>query len=64
MKRKGTKGEKNGNDIPSPHCVADYNKNMGGVDYSDQTMKYYNYVRISEKWYRHVFYHLLGLSSL
>lgn len=56
VKRKGKKDEKNDDDIPCcPPCV-----NMGGVDYCNQIMKYYNCGRKS-KIYRHLFYHLLEL---
>ena len=50
------KGEKNGTDIPDPPSVSDYS-NMGGANYYDQIMKYYNCGRKSKKWYRHIFYH-------
>jgi len=59
VKRKGKKGERQGIEVSCLPCVRDYNQNMGGVDLSDQMMKYYN--RKSKKWYSRVFYHLLEL---
>ena len=41
------KGEKNGTDIPGPPSVSDYS-NMGGANYYDQIMKYYNWKEIKK----------------
>jgi len=42
VKRKGKKGERQGIEVSCPPCIRDYNQNMGGVEFSDQMMKYYN----------------------
>ncbi|KAF7685526.1 hypothetical protein CDIK_3725, partial [Cucumispora dikerogammari] len=33
-----------------PLCIGDYNKNMGGVDLSDQMIKNYNTYRKTKRW--------------
>lgn len=46
--------------IPPP--IADYNQNMGGVDLSDQLIKYYNAVKKTKKWWKVLFYHFIDMS--
>ena len=62
VKRKGKRGERDGIDIPAPPCVRAYNKHMGGVDFADRIIKYYNCARRSCRWNRRVLFHLLELS--
>lgn len=37
-----------------PGCIDDYNRHMGGVDRSDQRMKYYLFPHRSRKWYHRI----------
>ena len=62
VKRKGKRGERDGIDVPSPPCISDYNSFMGGIDFADRIVKYYNYARRSRRWNRRVIFHLLELS--
>ena len=62
VKRKGKRGERDGIDVPSPPCISDYNSFMGGVDFADRIVKYYNCARRSRRWNRRVIFHLLELS--
>ena len=50
--------------IKKPKLVDDYNSHMGGVDTSDQLIRYYGYPHRSIKWWKRVFFHLLDLSIL
>ena len=52
---------KRGNKI-KPLCVEDYNKNMSGIDRSDQMIAYYSTPRKTVRWYRKIFFHLIDLS--
>lgn len=45
-----------------PQCVIDYNKNMSGIDRSDQMMAYYSSPRKTIRWYRKIFFHLIDIS--
>ena len=47
--------------IPSPPCIWDYNSYIGGVDFADRIVKYYNCARCSRRWNRRVIFHLLEL---
>ena len=60
VKRKGQRGR--GIQISCPPLVHDYNKFMGGVNFADRIVKYYNCARRSRKWYRRVIFHLLEVS--
>ena len=61
VKRKGKRGERDGIDVPSPPCIWDYNSYIGGVDFADRIVKYYNCARCSRRWNRRVIFHLLEL---
>ena len=61
VKRRGTKVHPEPTEIPCPPCVRPYNKKMGGVDFSDHMIKFYNLGRRSRRWYRRVLFHLLEL---
>ena len=52
------------NPIYKPTCILDYNKNMSGVDLSDQLMMYYSFLRKSCKWWRKLFFHLFEMLLL
>ena len=45
-----------------PAVVLDYNKNKTGVDRSDQMLSYYTFSRMTVKWWKKLFFHLLDLA--
>ena len=47
-----------------PVAIHDYNKNMAGVDKSDQLMQYYSFKRKTIKWWKKVFFHLFNLALM
>ncbi len=47
-------------DVACPPCLPDYQKHMRGVDRGDQLDSYYNVGRKSKKWWRIIFFLLLG----
>ena len=58
-----TRTEESGTElIKKANMVNDYNTHMGGVDVSDQLVRYYGFPHRSVKWWKRVFYHLLDLS--
>ncbi len=61
IKRRGTKSKPEAVNIPCPPCVQPYNAHMGGVDFLDHMVKFYNCGRRSKKWYRRVLFHLVEL---
>ena len=61
VKRRGKKGQEP-IEVPCPPLLSSYNKNMGGVDRSDQVRKYYNVFRKTQDWTRKVFCYLLEIS--
>ena len=48
--------------VPSAPVVRSYNKNMGGVDLSDQLHGYYAVGRKSRKWWRYLFWFCVDFS--
>jgi len=46
-------------DVPCPPLLPDYQQYMQGVDRSDKHIGYYNVGRISRKWWKMVFAHLI-----
>nr|XP_006816673.1 PREDICTED: piggyBac transposable element-derived protein 4-like [Saccoglossus kowalevskii] len=50
-----------GKPIVKPLWVVYYNKNMGGVDLSDQMIRSYTMHRRHSKWYIKLFFHLIAL---
>eukprot|EP00731_Ephydatia_muelleri_P013981 Em0007g1291a len=48
--------------IKKPKVVHEYNQHMGGVDQIDQLLMYYGCSHRQVKWWKRVFFHLLGLS--
>ena len=49
------------NGKPVPSVIAAYNKNMGGVDKSDQHRAYYPVGHANKKWWRYIFHSLVNL---
>ena len=47
--------------VPCPLAVRNYNRFMGGVDYSDQLRKYYHFRLKSRKFYKYIFWFLVEL---
>ena len=60
VKRKGKRGERGG--IVSPPWIRDYNRHMGGVDFADRIIKYYNCAQRSRRWNRRIIFYLLELA--
>jgi hypothetical protein len=50
--------------IMKPSMVVNYNKNMGGVDRSDQMISYTNSIVKSFKWWEKVIFHVLAIAVL
>lgn len=50
-------------DIPCPTPIIAYNKNMGGVDLSDQLLQYYSTHRRTARWYRTMFLHFVDIAT-
>lgn len=48
--------------VMKPKMIEEYNKNMGGVDKSDQLLSYCGFSHRTVKWWRRVFFHLLDTS--
>ena len=46
-----------------PHPVIAYNRNMGGVDLSDQVLQYYSTHRRTVRWYHTIFLHLVDIAT-
>ena len=44
-------------DVACPPLLTDYNKYMGGVDESDQMLRYYTCIRKTVTWYPRVLFH-------
>ncbi|KAJ8967662.1 hypothetical protein NQ314_002697 [Rhamnusium bicolor] len=52
---------KRGSKKNKPACVDDYNKNMSGIDRSDQMLNINSTPRKTVHWYRKIFFHLIDL---
>uniref|UniRef100_I3JTA2 PiggyBac transposable element-derived protein domain-containing protein n=1 Tax=Oreochromis niloticus TaxID=8128 RepID=I3JTA2_ORENI len=50
-------------EIPCPTPIMAYNKNMGGVDLSDQLIQYYSTHRKTAHWYRTMLLHFLDIAT-
>jgi len=51
-----------GNEKKKPNEIIQYNKNMSGIDRSDQMVKYYSSPRKQSRWYKKVLFHLLDIT--
>ncbi|KAL3991578.1 ATP-dependent RNA helicase DDX56/DBP9 [Sarotherodon galilaeus] len=56
-------GETATREIPCPTPIMAYNKNMGGVDLSDQLIQYYSTHRKTARWYRTMLLHFLDIAT-
>lgn len=45
-----------------PRHIVEYNKNMSGIDKSDQMVSYYSTPRKTIRWYKKIIFHLLDIS--
>ena len=57
-------GERKKKDVPIPIPIYNYNKFMGGVDHSDQMIKYYEVLRQTHKYWKTLFFHFIDLSTV
>ncbi|XP_056419226.1 piggyBac transposable element-derived protein 4-like [Hyla sarda] len=48
--------------VSKPDCILDYNKNMGGVDLSDQVLKPYSAMRKTKVWYKKLVVHIVQMA--
>ncbi|KAL3219426.1 hypothetical protein MRX96_030440 [Rhipicephalus microplus] len=60
--RRWSKEDRKKVDVPQPHCIKIYNKNMGGVDLADRYVSYYRTKIRTKKWTIRVFAHFLDLA--
>ena len=60
VQRRQRNGEKL--DVPCPTAIADYNKNMGGVDKADMLRALYAVNRKSVKWWHRIYWCLLDIA--
>lgn len=58
------KGERKKKDVPIPIPIYNYNKFMGGVDRSDQMIKYYEVLRQTKKYWKTLFFHFIDLPTV
>ena len=58
------KVDRAGNKIEKPEAVYYYCSRMGGVDFSDQLLNYFTFLRKSTKWSRKLLIHLFNLIIL
>ena len=49
-------------DVPIPETVYHYNRYMGGVDRSDQLIKYYNVLRQTKRYWKTLFFHFIDVA--
>lgn len=64
MKETCKKDRQTGENITKPHCVIDYNVNMGAVDKTDMMVTSVECIRKTVKWYKKLFFHLLDITLL
>ncbi|CAJ0954006.1 unnamed protein product [Ranitomeya imitator] len=50
--------------VCKPDCVLGYNKNMGGVDLSDQLLQPYSALRKAKVWYKKLSVHIVQMAML
>ena len=51
-------------DIPWPIAVEKYNRYMGGVDKSDQSLSYHNVLRKTVRYWKTLFYHMIDIAAV
>ena len=51
-------------DVACPQSVVNYNKNMGGVDLSDQNRSYYDVGRQAKKYWKQLVWYLINLCTV
>ena len=57
----GADGKRMTTEIPRPIPIEQYNRFMGGVDKSDQYLAYHNVLRKTVRYWKTLFYHMIGL---
>ena len=61
---KDKESRKQRKNVPIPLSTYYYNNFMGGVDLSDQMLKYYEVLRQTKKYWKTLFYHFIDLATV
>ena len=64
MKKTDKTNRQTGENIMKPHCIVEYNQNMGAVDKTDMMITSIESVRKTIKWYKKLFFHMLDITVL
>ncbi|CAF1521677.1 unnamed protein product [Adineta ricciae] len=62
MVETGKNDKETGRKIKKPHCIVQYNKNMGAVDQVDMQTSFSECLRKTIKWYKKLFFHLFDVT--
>lgn len=62
MVETGKNDRETGQKIKKPHCIVQYNKNMGAVDQVDMQTSFSECLRKTIKWYKKLFFHLFDIT--